>query len=159
MPFSIFSKFIEHNYTEHCNCWHLMLLSISFYHKRMEIYAVQLTQISECKRKSMIFYKGFIVILPPANEVLGKVIFLQAFVIPSVNGGGLASQHASQVTWSGGLHSGGGCIQGGLHLRPCCRSELCRMYWLAYQWMCSFSNWSIWSKVPIRPVDTDGNEL
>ena len=45
-------------------------------------------------------------LLPSTNEVWGKVIFLS--VIPSVNGGGgLASQHASQVTWLGGLHRGG----------------------------------------------------
>ena len=35
-----------------------------------------------------------IVLLPPANEVLGKVMFLHVSVIP-FTGGGLASQHAS----------------------------------------------------------------
>ena len=66
-------------------------------------------------------------LLPPANEDLGKVMFLCLSVILFT--GGLASQHASQVTWPGMVCIGGGgslppggclslgvCIQGeGLH--------------------------------------------
>ena len=71
-PFQFSVNSLNINYTEHCNCWHLMLLSISFYHKRMEIYAVQLTQLSECKRKSMIFYNGFIVIFTARKRSFGQ---------------------------------------------------------------------------------------
>ena len=93
--------------------------------------------------------------LPPANEVLGKVMFLHLCVILFGGGEvGLASQHASQVIWLGGLPSGGSasvgvciqrrgvciqkwvciwrglhpgvCLQGGLHPggRPCPRDKL-----------------------------------
>ena len=55
--------------------------------------------------------------LPSAKEVRGKVIFSQACVIPSVHwaggGGVVAFQHASQVTWPGGLLPGGICIREG----------------------------------------------
>ena len=40
--------------------------------------------------------KRFYYFLPPANEVWGKVMFLQLCVILFM--GGVASQHASQVT-------------------------------------------------------------
>ena len=36
-------------------------------------------------------------LLPPADEVWGKVMFSQVFVYPQ-EGTGVASQHASQVT-------------------------------------------------------------
>ena len=51
-------------------------------------------------------HKWQYVSLPPANEVLGKVMFLHLCVI-LFTGEGLASQHASQVTWLGGLPPGG----------------------------------------------------
>ena len=54
-----------------------------------------------CKRKDQMW----VVLLPPANEVWGKVMFSQVFVCPQ--GGWLASQHASKVTWPGGSASGG----------------------------------------------------
>ena len=56
-------------------------------------------------------------LLPPANEVWGKVIFSQASVILSKRG--LASQHASQVTGPRGLHLGG-CIRGSASTRGAC---------------------------------------
>ena len=48
--------------------------------------------------------------LPPANEVWGKVIFLQVSVILFT--GRLAYQHASQVTWLWGLPPGGSASRG-----------------------------------------------
>ena len=58
-------------------------------------------------------------LLPPANEVWGKVIFLHVSVILST-GGGVASQHASRVTWPGGLLAGERlvCMQGEGCLHP-----------------------------------------
>ena len=50
---------------------------------------------------------SFYLFLPPANEVWGKVMFLHFYTYVSFcSQGGLASQHASQVTWPGGLHLG-----------------------------------------------------
>ena len=61
-------------------------------------------------------------ILPPANKVWGKVMFLHLCVILFTGVEGLASQHASQVTWprdvylqGEGSASRGVCLQGGLH--------------------------------------------
>ena len=75
--------------------------------KRMEIYAVQLTQLSECKRKSMIFYNGFIVIFTARKRSFGQGNIFTSVVIPSVNGGGgwLPSMHHRS-------HDQGVCIQG-----------------------------------------------
>ena len=50
------------------------------------------------------YWNAFLLLL--INEVLGKVIFSQVCVIPSVHRG-VASQHASQVTWPGGSASEG----------------------------------------------------
>ena len=55
-------------------------------------------------------------LLPPANEVWGKAMFLHLCVIPFTGGGGSLSQHASQVTWQGGLCPGGFSVQAGLCL-------------------------------------------
>ena len=61
-------------------------------------------------------------LLPPANEVWGKVIFSQASVILSGGRGVVASQHASQITSPGRSTSRGGlprgvCIQEGVCLQ------------------------------------------
>ena len=65
------------------------------------------TPMPRWAKENVIF--RFCPLLPPANEVLGKVMFSQVCVIPSVHWGGgeLAFQHTSQFTWSGGV-----CIQG-----------------------------------------------
>ena len=63
-------------------------------------------------------------LLPLANEVWGKVMFLQLCVILFT--GGLASQHASQVTWPGWSASSGVVrIQGGLHPGEFCILRVC----------------------------------
>ena len=56
----------------------------------------------------------FSTLLPPANEVWGKVMFSQVFVHREVGGGWLSSMHhRSHDQVEAGLHPGGGV--GGLH--------------------------------------------
>ena len=54
-------------------------------------------------------------LLPPENEVWRKMIFLLVSVILSTEG--VASRHASQVTWLGGLHLGGLHPGGGVRIQ------------------------------------------
>ena len=46
-------------------------------------------------------------------------------VCHSVHGGGLVSQHASQVIWPGGLHPGAPASGGSLHLEGVCIQGIC----------------------------------
>ena len=71
--------------------------------------------LSRSPVQSVIVFHAY---LPPANEVWGKVIFYTCLPFCS-QGGGLASMHASLVTWLGGLQPGGigqtpqVCLRGG----------------------------------------------
>ena len=72
-----------------------------------------------CKRKAHMW----VVLLPSANEVRGKVLFSQVFVCPQGGGVGFLACNTGHMTR--GSASSGVCIQGGLHLGRSSYGEVC----------------------------------
>ena len=95
------------------------ILNIKFSGSSLQVKKAILIQCINCIRLLAMS------IFTARKRSLGKVIFLHLCVILFTSGGSL-SQHASQVTWQGGLCPGQGLCQGGVSVME----GLCPKLWL-----------------------------